>query len=158
MSRGLDGAPRGDIASARRKRDRRTAAAQAERERRRRRKVTERRHAKGFLRPAVRVAKSVARGLGGKVLVERTGAGGRRAPVRWSVAVVDLAPMDISVRFDLADKRGSGAGSTIRVYAGRKLLRACPEELMRSGSGREFGEWLREGLDAAAKRSASDAG
>ena len=155
MSRGLDGNPRGDITSARRKKERRAAAAQAQREKRRRLKVTERKHARGFLRTASAVANSRARDAGWKVRTERTDAAGNKAVFRWSEAVVQLAPVDISIRFSLGDKRGTGSSSTIRVHAGRKLIRTCPAELIQSGNRREFADWMSESLDVAVKRSSA---
>lgn len=157
MSRGFDGTPKGDLNSARRKKDRRVAAAEAQRERSRRLRVTERKHTRGFLRPAVGIARGSAKDLGWKVRVERTGVAGRRALVRWTEAVVQLDPVDISIRVSLGDKRGSGAASTIRVHAGRKLVRTCPTELLQSGDGRAFVTWLSESLEVAAKRVSASA-
>jgi len=155
VSRGFDGNPKGDLNSARRKKDRRAAIAAAQREKRRRLKITERKHASGFLRVAVKAAKDCARDHGSNVQVERMGdAAGSKVLFRWSEAVIQLVPVDISIRFVLGDKRGSGAATTIRVHSGRKLIRACPEELLQSGDGRAFAEWLSECLDVAAKRSA----
>ncbi len=158
MSRGFDGNPKGDMNSARRKKDRRAAFAQAQREKQRRLKVTERKHAAGFLRPAVGVATKVARDSGWNVQVEKTAGKGSKALLRWNEAVVQIAPVDISVCFSLGDKSGTGSPSTIRVQAGRRLVRACPEQLLRSGDGHEFAAWLTESLAAAAKRFAPKAG
>ncbi len=158
MSRGFDGNPKGDMNSARRKKDRRAAIAQAQREKRRRLKATERKHAGGFLKHAISIATKIARESGWKVLVEKSAGHGSKALLRWNDAVVQLDPVDISVRFNLGDKQGTGAASTIRVQAGRKLIRTCPELLLQSGDGHEFAAWLTESLAAAAKRSASNAG
>ncbi len=157
MSRGFDGNPKGDLNSARRKKDRRAAIAQAQREKRRRLKITERKHASGFLRVAVKAAKDCARDLGWGLQVERTDAGSK-ALFRWSEAVIQLVPVDISVRFVLGDKRGSGAATTIRVHSGRTLIRACPEELLQSGDGRAFATWLSECLTVAVERLPVDKG
>ncbi len=157
MSRGFDGNPKGDMNSARRKKERRAAVAQAQKEKQRRLKVSERKHAAGFLGVAARAAKTCAGDHGWSVQVERTDAGSK-ALFRWSEAVVQMAPVDISVRINLGDKRGTGSPTTIRVQAGRKLIRACPEELLRSGDGRAFRAWLGEALDLAVKRSAPQSG
>jgi len=157
MSRGLDGRPRGDMSSARRKKARREAAAHAQREKRRRLKVTERKHASGFLRAAVGVAKQCARDHGWSVQVERTNDAGNRVRFQWSKAAIELVSTDISIQFELGDRRGSGSSSTIRVYEGRKLTRTCPPELLQSGDGRAFTTWLSDGLDVAVARAASKA-
>lgn len=159
MSRGYDGGRTGDISSARRKGSRRAAAARVQREQRRRLRMIERKHTRRFLRLAGRVAKGRARNSGWKVEIERTdGATGRGAFVRWTEAVVQLVPVEISVRFSLADKRASGSSSTIRVYAGRKLVRPCPVELLQSGDRQGFAAWLDESLGVAAERSPVAAG
>ena len=41
----------------------------------------------------------------------------------------------------------------IRVYAGRKLVRPCPADLLQSGNRRLFAAWLGETLGLAAERS-----
>jgi len=158
MSRGFDGNPKGDMNSARRKKDRRAATAQAQKEKQRRLMVTERKHAAGFLKPAVSAATKVARDSGWNVRVEKTAGKGSKSLLRWNDAVVQVAPVDISVRFSLGDKSGTGSPSTIRVQAGHKLVRTCPEQLLRSGDGHEFAAWLTESLAAAAKRLAPNAG
>ncbi len=158
MSRGLDGNPKGDLTSARRKKDRRAAIAQAQKEKLRRLKAIERKHAGGFLRVALGPAKKCAGDHGWNVQVRKMAdAAGSKALLRWSEAVVQIDPADISVRFSLGDKRGFGSPSTIRVQAGRKLIRACPEELLRSGDGRAFEAWLSEALELAVRRSAPEA-
>ncbi len=154
MSRGPDGGRTRDIASARRRGSRRAAAGHAQREKRRRLRGIERKHTRRFLWVAVRVARRSARGFGWKVQVERMGgATGPRGLLNWTEAVVQLAPVDVSVRFNLTDKRGSGSSSAIRVYAGRKLVRPCPADLLQSGNRRLFAAWLGETLGLAAERS-----
>ena len=73
--------------------------------------------------------------------------------MRWTEAVVQLVPAEISIRFSLAEKRGSGSSNGIRVYAGRRLVRPCPADVLQSGDGRAFVAWLREILSAATQRS-----
>jgi len=154
MSRGPDGSRTRDIASARRRGSRRTAAARARQEQRRRLRTVERKHTKGFLRLATRVARRSAKNSGWKVEVERVdGSTGRRTLVRWTEAVVQLVPAEISIRFSLAGKRGSGSSNAIRVYAGRRLVRPCPADVLQSGDGRAFVVWLRDVLSAAAQQS-----
>jgi hypothetical protein len=154
MSRGPDGDRTRDIASARRRGSRRAAAARVRQEQRRRLRVIERKHASGFLSVAVKVARRSARDFGWKVHVERMeGARGRWGLPRWSVAVVQLVPSEISVRFALADNRGSNSSNAIGVYAGRKLVRPCPAQLLESGDRRAFAAWLGETLIVAAQRS-----
>ena len=154
MSRGPDGSRTRDITSARRRGSRRAAAAHVQREKRRRLRATERKHVRSFLRLAARVARRSARDSGWKVQVERRDGGtGRRALVRWTEAVIQLVPAEISVRFSLGDKRGSGSFSTIRVYAGRKLVRPCSAEVLQSGDRRAFTAWLEESLGRAADLS-----
>ena len=156
MSRGPGGGRTRDIASARRKGSRRAAAAHVRQEQRRRLRAIERKHTRRFLSVAAKVAKRTAKGFGGQVQVEWLGGGtGPRRLVHWTEAVVQLAPMDISVRFTLADKRGSGSSNAIRVYAGQKLVRPCPAELLQSGDRRAFAAWLRETLGLAVERSPS---
>ncbi len=154
MSRGPDGARTGDMGSARRRGSRRAAAAHARQEQRRRLRAIERKHARRFLWFATRVAKRSARKFGWKVQVERTGGTeGRWGRVRWTEAVVQLVPVKISIRFSLADKRGSSSSGAIGVYAGRKLVRPCPAQLLQSGKRRAFAAWLGETIVLAAKRS-----
>ncbi len=154
MSRGPDGGRTGDIGSARRRGNRRAAAALARQEQRRRLRATERKHTRRFLWVAARVARRSARRFGCKAQVERLGgAAGPRGLVSWTEAVIRFAPVDVSVRFNLADKRGSGSSNAIRVYAGRKLVRPCPAELLQSGDRRAFAAWLGETLGLAVQRS-----
>ncbi len=154
MSRGPDGGRTGDMGSARRRGSRRAAATHARQEQRRRLRALERRHTRRFLWLAARVAKRSARKFGWKVQVERTGAaGGPWGLVRWTEAVVQLVPVEVSVRFSLADKRGSSSSNAIRVYAGRKLVRPCPAQLLQSGDRRAFAAWLGETLMVAVERS-----
>jgi hypothetical protein len=154
MSRGPDGGRTEDIGSARRRGSRRAAAAHARQEQRRRLRAIERKHTRRFLRLAARVAKRSSGKFGWKVQVERTGGGGWPwGLVRWTEAVVQLVPMEVSVRFSLADKRGSSSSNAIRVYAGRRLVRPCPAQLLQSGDRRAFAAWLGETLVVAAKRS-----
>ncbi len=158
MSRGPGGRT-ADIASARRKGSRRAAEARVRQEQRKRLRAGERKHARRFLRVAARVARRRVRDFGGRVRIERLGgATGLRGLLRWKEAVVQLAPVDVSVRFTLADKRGSGSSNAIRVYAGRKLVRPCPEELLQSGGRRAFAAWLDDALGMAVDRAPSGGG
>jgi len=159
MSRGPGGGRTRDIASARRKGSRRAAEARIRQEQRRRLRAVERKHTRQFLRVAAGVARRSARGFGGKVRVERSGgASGLRGRLRWTEAVLRLSPVEISVRFNVADKRGSGSSNAIRVYVGRTLVRPCPSELLQSGDRRAFTAWLGETLELAVERSAASGG
>jgi hypothetical protein len=159
MSRGPGGIRTKDINSARRRGSRRAAEARARREQRRRERAAERKHLRGLLKPAVRAARTKAREHGWEVRLERTKVSkGRWGRPSWTEAVIELPPSDVSIKFSVAGQKGSGSSNSIRVYAGRKLIRPCPSELLRSGDRRAFVAWLGEALTLAAERSQAGAG
>lgn len=117
-------------------------------------RANERKNVKKYLRPAVGVARKSAEEHGFEVQIERTnGATGWKQLFRWTEAVIRLGPVDISVRFELADKQSPASLSTIRIYAAHTLLRTCPADLLQSGDEQAFETWLSRHLEKAVKRS-----
>jgi hypothetical protein len=156
MGRGGKHAP-GDVGTFQRKRGRRTAAARAEKARREKERARERKHVGAFLPAAVRTAESAAKAGGATVSVQRSGGGtGLTARLRWTQAVIELPPTEISIRFQRPVEPAPGVLNGVGLHIGRRLFRPCPAPIIQSGDGKAFAAWLAESLEAAFARSTGE--
>jgi len=153
MGRGGKHRP-GEVGALARKRGRRAANARAEKARRERERARDRKHVGAFLPVAARTAKKAASAVGATASARRIDeATGKSALFRWTQAVVEFPPTEISIRFQRPVKPIPGVLNSVGVHIGRRLFRPCPAPLLQSGDRRAFADWLAESLEAAFERS-----